>query len=54
MGLQVDVAGEEFLDVSWHGHVTCAFEIVTVKVHAGKFGTIPVLSNDVVLLKCVT
>ena len=53
MGSQVDVAGEEFIDVAWYGHATHAFEIAPVKVHAVKCVTIPVLSNGVVLLEDV-
>ena len=36
-GLQVAVAGDEFLDVAWHGHAKSAFGVVPVKIHAGKF-----------------
>ena len=44
------VAGEDFLNVSWHVHVIHAFGIVPVKVIARKFVTLPVLSDGVVLL----
>ena len=46
-------AGDKFLGVSWHGHATHAFGLVPVKFHAGKFGTLPVLNDDVVLLEDV-
>ena len=36
-GSQVAVAGEEFLDVAWHGHAKSAFGVVPVKIHAGDF-----------------
>ena len=52
-GSQVDVADEEFFDVAWHGHAESAFGVVTVKVHADEFGTLPVLSDGVVLLEDV-
>ena len=53
-GSRVDVAGEDFINVSWHGHATRAFGLVPVKVHAGNFGTLAVLSDGVVLLEDVT
>ena len=43
--------GEYLLDVAWHRHAPHAFVVVPVKVHAGKFGTLPVLSDGVVLLE---
>ena len=51
MGLRVAVVGEEFLEVYWHGHRTHVFGVVPVQFHAGKFGTLPVLSDGVVLLE---
>ena len=48
------VAGEEFIDVAWHGNVKCTFGLVPVKGHAGKFGALPVLSDGVVLIEDVT
>ena len=53
-GSQVDVAGEDLLDVAWHRHAPHAFVVVPVKVHAGKFGTLSVLSDGVVLIEDVT
>ena len=44
------VADEDLLDVAWHRHAPHAFVVVPVKVHAGKFGTLPVLSDGVVLI----
>ena len=49
----MDVAGEDLLDVAWHGHVIHAFGLVPVKVHAGMFFTLPYLSDAVVLLEDV-
>ena len=45
------VAGEEFLNVAWHRHATRSFGVFPVKVHARIFGTLPVLSDGVVLLE---
>ena len=56
MGLErswVTVAGEEFLNVAWHGHATGVFGVVPFKVHAGKFGTLQVLSDVVVIIEDV-
>ena len=47
------VAGEEFLNVAWHRHATRSFGVFPVKVHARIFGTLPVLSDGVVLLEDV-
>ena len=44
------VAGEGFLVVGGHVHATRVFVVVPVKVHTGKFGTLPVISDVVVLL----
>ena len=47
------VSVEDFLNVACHGHVASAFGVVPVKVHAGKFGTLPFPSYGVVLLEDV-
>ena len=47
------VAGEGFLVVGGHVHATRVFVVVPVKVHTGKFGTLPVISDVVVLLEDV-
>ena len=52
-GLWVAVSGKEFFDVAWRGYTTSEFGLVPVKFHAGKFGTLPALSYDVVLLEDV-
>ena len=47
------ISGEEFLNIAWHGNATSAFGVVPVKFHAGKFDTLPVLSDGVVLIEDV-
>ena len=47
------VAGKGFLYVAGYGHSTRTFVAVPVKVHTREFGTLPVLSDGVVLLEDV-
>ena len=46
--------GEEFINEAWHGYAKRAFGVVPVNVHTGKFGTLTVISDGIVLLEDVT